>query len=95
MNIGGVISPRPKITCYSPDEIKDALLIQCCDGVFDIASSSQVAQFVTAAKAESPSCTSKDLAADIVDASFHTGSKDNLTALVIPVNSMVDATRIH
>ncbi|WP_062267626.1 PP2C family serine/threonine-protein phosphatase [Endozoicomonas arenosclerae] len=92
VNMGGAASARPKITCFALSELQGGTLIQCCDGVFDIASSDQVAERVFENR-KLGDFTSKDLAEDIVQASYYTGSKDNLTALVIPVHSMVEALK--
>ncbi|MGI9279849.1 MAG: PP2C family serine/threonine-protein phosphatase [Endozoicomonas sp.] len=92
INMGGAASARPKITCFALSELQGGTLIQCCDGVFDIASSEQVAERAFEL-IKAGSSTSKDLAEDIIQASYYTGSKDNLSAMVIPVHSLLEAIK--
>lgn len=87
----GTVSARPKITKISHPERdggeetswKGYHLIQCCDGVFDVASSKQVGSLVHADLQKE--CSLAIAAKNIVDAAYQAGSTDNLSALVVPL----------
>lgn len=74
-----VVSPRPKITKvdlkpYSGEPIH---LIQACDGIWDVASSQEVAAIVGIQN------NTEDAAAAIVRGALNAGSTDNCSALVV------------
>ncbi|MBI5273130.1 MAG: protein phosphatase 2C family protein [Chlamydiia bacterium] len=72
------ISPRPKITKVSLDaSSKTHLLIQGCDGIWDVASSHDVA-----AVAKDSSITPTQLAQQVVNGALRRGSTDNCSVLV-------------
>jgi serine/threonine protein phosphatase PrpC len=81
------LSARPKITRFPLREISpNSRLILACDGVWDVASSRQVAQFVQEKTDANTSISPRELAESIVSAAFYAGSSDNLTALVTTLN---------
>ncbi|MCX6987634.1 MAG: PP2C family protein-serine/threonine phosphatase [Chlamydiae bacterium] len=74
------VSARPKITMIPLSEIElGTHLILACDGIYDVASTRQVAQGVKGDKDGS----SMQLAQNIVHSAYMAGSKDNLSALVV------------
>ena len=85
---GGILPARPKITSYPLDEVKDATLVQGCDGVFDVATNDQVSQLVQDCLADNPAASTESIASQIVTKSYQAGSTDNITALVVPVAAM-------
>ncbi|CAM3446550.1 PP2C family serine/threonine-protein phosphatase [Parendozoicomonas haliclonae] len=86
-NMGGIISARPDITSYPLDRLQGATLIQCCDGVYDVASSAQVARLFTNARHQG--IRSKQEQAELlVEAAYEAGSGDNLSALVTDIDAM-------
>jgi serine/threonine protein phosphatase PrpC len=74
----GHVSARPKITTF-PVPTAGSHLILACDGIFDVASTTQVAMAVEANSA----LKAEEIASGIVSSAFRAGSRDNLTALVI------------
>jgi serine/threonine protein phosphatase PrpC len=77
--ITGVIE-RPKIIGRPLSEFpKGSHLILACDGIFDVASTRQVAAAVRARRTES----AQDLAMNIVYSAYEAMSRDNLSALVV------------
>ncbi len=81
-SMGGAISPRPTITSYPLSQIQDSMLIQCCDGVFDVANCQQIANLAIDTCSTKGTFDPKQIAENIVTASFQAGSGDNLTAVV-------------
>ena len=81
----GVISARPKITKLScPSNGWDGYqLVQGCDGIFDVSTTDDIADFVHACKGEKFSA--EQTATELVETVYRAGSKDNLSAMVIPL----------
>lgn len=84
--LGAAISPLPKITRYHlPPEGQARAgyaIVHACDGVFDVASSREVASAVQSRGATDPA---ERIAARIVAAAYRAGSSDNLSAMVVPL----------
>ncbi|MFT4554563.1 MAG: serine/threonine protein phosphatase PrpC [Chlamydiales bacterium] len=78
----GAVSARPKITKFPQpkDGWKDYYLIQCCDGIYDASSSSQVGDLAYARLQKGDSLGA--VASKIVKAAHQAGSEDNLSAIV-------------
>ncbi len=76
------VSARPKIIKIPQDELeaKKGHLILCCDGVTDVASSSDIANRIGLFK---PGTHPKILAKAVVGSSLGSKSKDNISAMVI------------
>jgi serine/threonine protein phosphatase PrpC len=71
----GAMNPRPKISKITLP--KNSTLVQACDGLFDVASSKQVADLVSE--------STQDLEAaalELAAAAYLAGSEDNITVLV-------------
>lgn len=78
-NVTGV-SPKPKITVLPLSMVpSQSHLILTCDGVYDVASTRQVAEAVKTHKNQSVT----ELAKNIVYSAYQAASEDNLSALVI------------
>jgi len=79
-SLGDAIQRDPIITSYSLDELGDDLhLIIACDGIFDVASSSQIGSAVY----KNRHLPADRLASSIVYSSNRARSTDNQTAMVI------------
>lgn len=77
---GQVVNPRPKITRYCLSQIpKDTLLILACDGIFEAASSKEVAEAASKHREIPPD----KLARNLVYSAWKGGSKDNCSALIV------------
>ena len=87
-NLGGVISARPKITSYFLKDIQKALLVQCCDGVYDVANCAQVSSFIRDDAHWQTPMDTKRAAESLVTASYDANSRDNLTAIVVPISAL-------
>ncbi|MDD7804008.1 MAG: PP2C family protein-serine/threonine phosphatase [Endozoicomonas sp. (ex Botrylloides leachii)] len=75
----GAISARPKITKTPAAELADKILVQTCDGITDVASSSDIGKVVSNdIKIFEPDA----VAARLVARAFKAKSGDNLTAVV-------------
>jgi serine/threonine protein phosphatase PrpC len=77
------ISHRPKISKYLLPAIpsKDLRLVIACDGLWDVASSSQVAQDVAKLNHLPP----KQIASYLVHKAYKAGSQDNISVFVVDV----------
>jgi serine/threonine protein phosphatase PrpC len=75
-HLKGVMNPRPKIALYKIEE--KGVLIQACDGLFDVASTAQVGKRVQEFFEASPEEIAKRLTQD----ALNSGSGDNITVLV-------------
>lgn len=88
----GVLSARPVITSYPLDEqtLKGHLLL-CSDGLTEVATSSQINEMRNKLKATYPEMTDadlSDLSMTLVHYAFSCGSRDNLTASIVPLASL-------
>lgn len=81
----GGVSARPKITKFSrpPGGWEGWSHVQCCDGVFDVASSKQVGRYVQQQKEAGKS--SEEIASGLVKVAFAARSGDNLSAMIVPM----------
>jgi serine/threonine protein phosphatase PrpC len=78
--LGDAISARPKITVYPLNKIpKGTHLVLACDGIYDVASTKQVA----AAVQTNNQLPAVDLAKNIVYSAYKAFSEDNLSAIVV------------
>ena len=86
--MGGVLSARPRITSYPLDELQGAVLVQCCDGVFDVANCGQVSEYLRDKTAVWQELDTQHAAENLLGASYDAGSKDNLTVVMAPVPAL-------
>ncbi len=78
--LGDAISSRCKITMMPLHQIQPgAQLFLGCDGIWDVASTKQIARALFAHGDEPP----KALAENFVYSSYHMGSNDNLSAMIV------------
>jgi serine/threonine protein phosphatase PrpC len=76
------ISARPAITRFSLTGLpRNTFLYLGCDGVFDVASSRQIAKLGRNLEAKRKSC--KEMAEAIVTSAFISGSTDNISAMAV------------
>jgi serine/threonine protein phosphatase PrpC len=76
---GHVINPRPKITCVPLEDHKGKKLILSCDGVYEASSTRQIAK----AAQENKNIPNDQLALNLVNSAFISGSRDNLSVLIV------------
>jgi serine/threonine protein phosphatase PrpC len=89
------INPRPKIVDLNLNELQkilnkegDPFLVIACDGLWDVASSEQVAE--TMAELEG---TPADKAEFLIKKAYASGSKDNISAIVIDLKKFIRIKR--
>lgn len=80
-NGGCCVSPKPKITNYSLDQMQNGHLILACDGLYDVASTRQVAKAVE--EMSNREETVEAMAQRLVEGAIQSGSGDNVSAMVI------------
>lgn len=80
-----VISARPKITCLDLNEVSEpgTFLILACDGVFDVATTKEVSNYVNTLYEHGKN--TKQIAKNIVKKALDAKSQDNITAIVVPI----------
>ncbi len=77
------LNPRPKITMRDLADIPPKThLILACDGLYDVASTRQVANVIRAQQGKDPEA----LARDLVFSALQARSEDNVSVLVIPLS---------
>lgn len=80
--LNGAISARPKIAMKPLSEIRQGShLVLCCDGIYDVARTVDVASSVHLHRQLSPGA----LARNIIYSAHESGSTDNLSALVVKI----------
>lgn len=80
--LNGAISARAKITMKPLSEIQPGShLILCCDGVYDVARTIDTVGVAHQNRALSPG----NLAKNITHSAYHSGSTDNISAMVVQV----------
>jgi serine/threonine protein phosphatase PrpC len=83
-SLEGRVSARPKLTKYPlPSSPADWYLLHVCDGLTDVASSSQLAGALLQSMDEGKS--TEHAAVELVASAFRAGSRDNLSAMVVPI----------
>lgn len=76
-----VVPNKPKITKYNLADFEGGHLVLACDGIWDVATSEQVGEFVH--QQSQAGCDVAQISKQIVATAFKAGSQDNLTALVV------------
>lgn len=74
----GMIATPSVINCAIP---KNGIIVLACDGVWDVLTNEQVAQFVTSARADGR--TQAETAQELVTEAMNAGSTDNISATVV------------
>ncbi len=86
-NVNGIktVTSRPNIIIKKLDKLcgDHNYIILACDGVFDVASSSQVSKLVQELSQED--VTPKKIAKEVVRAALTAGSKDNISVMIVPL----------
>lgn len=83
-HIGPAVSPRPKVTLLPLRHVPNgAHLVLACDGLFDVASSQQVAEAVVYVASKATQNEVADIAEALVAASLVAGSTDNVSTVVV------------
>ena len=81
-SLKGHVSARPKITKFDLKEFENPTLVQCCDGIFDVASSNAVGEVVHKERQSSP----EDIATSLLNRAFNARSQDDLSVMVTPLS---------
>lgn len=82
--LGTGVSPRAEVITYKPEASDEPqFLVVCCDGVWDVLSNNNVATIVRENKDKPP----QKIAEIIVRHAYCHGSRDNLSAIVVPLNN--------
>lgn len=85
-NVGPGMTARPRITRYDMKKLEpDAHLILACDGLFEVATSRQVVN--RAHRLLKEGMTPEQVAKDLIETAYKEGSTDNISAMVVPLNS--------
>lgn len=83
--IGQGISARPKITCMPLNHVQpNSRLVLCCDGIYDVASTRQIGNAVR----NHNGIACEKMAQNIVFSAFRALSYDNLSAMVVNLNTV-------
>lgn len=89
---GGAVSARGKVTSYPIDQdMLNTYLVIGCDGIYDVATSGQVAELINHHCRINPNITAEELAQEIASHSYFANSGDNLSVVVVPFRAMVSA----
>jgi len=88
---------RQMVTCYPDVSVhmrtqKDAFLLLACDGVWDVMTNAEAIEFLhsvvpSVVNDDAPAPTSELLAEELIDLALSIGSTDNLSALVVKLNT--------
>ena len=76
-----LISPNPKITCYSLSDFQGGYLVLACDGLYEAATSNQVGQAIEQMTQEK--LTTGEMARRLVVGALNHNSKDNISVIVV------------
>jgi len=82
-----LVSPEPDVTVIDRNVGSDQFICLACDGIFDVFSNEDLSNFITSRleiKQEYDLIT-----AEIVDTSLHKGSRDNMSVILIALESCV------
>lgn len=77
------VSPKPKITCFPLQEVVGGHLVLACDGLYDVASTNQVGEAIS--QMIGLDYTPEEMSGSLVDRALYSGSRDNVTVLVVKV----------
>lgn len=81
----GAVSARPRITAFPTESLKNGVIVQACDGLFEVASTQQLGERIYHALTDE--LTLKDAAMDAVMAAYDCGSADNLSVMISKVGT--------
>lgn len=77
------VSPKPKITQHSLEGLQNGYLVLACDGLYDVATTGQVANAVK--QMDQERVNPEEMARRLVYSAIESGSRDNVTAKVIKI----------
>jgi serine/threonine protein phosphatase PrpC len=77
------VSPKPKITCYSLDELKGDYLVLACDGLYKVASSNEVGDFIF--QMDDMGKQPGEMAQRLVLGALNCDSGDNVSVMVVKI----------
>jgi len=80
------VSVEPDITIHLRDKGADQYLVLACDGVWDVISNEECADFCLK-KAEEGCTLMKDMAGDLIDWCLEKQSRDNMSAIVVALDN--------
>jgi protein phosphatase 1B len=80
------VSVEPDISIHLRDKSADQYLILACDGVWDVISNEECAEYCLK-KAEEGCTLMKDMAGDLIDWCLEKQSRDNMSAIVVALDS--------
>jgi len=83
------INPRPKIVKFPIDRLTSDqnFLIMACDGVWDVASSNQVGEYIQDLAKKGKTC--KSMAHALIRKAHANASQDNISAIVVNLSSLL------
>lgn len=79
--VSQLVSPVPEVTYVTRSPDVDQFICLACDGIYDVFINDDLAMYINSQLClrENPT----DVASDVVDTSFHKGSKDNMSVLLL------------
>lgn len=81
----GAVSARPRIGALPLEALKDGVIVQACDGLFEVASTTQLGERVHESLMDG--LTLQETATDALMAAYHCGSQDNLSIIISKVSA--------
>ena len=76
-----LISPNPKITCYSLSDFQGGYLVLACDGLYDVATTNEVGQAIE--EMAKQKLSTQEMARCLVSGALANGSSDNVSVIVV------------
>lgn len=76
-----LVSPMPDVTCKERNSVSDNYIVVACDGIYDVMSNEEVAEFCTDRLISSNDQTT--VPGTLLDLCLHKGSRDNMSAIII------------
>lgn len=79
-----LVSPEPEVTVFKRDEDMDEFLVLACDGIWDVMSNDDVADFVRHQLRIHSNL--ETVCSSIIDTCLHKGSTDNMSVVLVTFN---------
>lgn len=76
-----LVSPEPEISIVDRDEKSDQIIVLACDGVWDVMSNDDVANFVTQRMKVTENLI--EIANEVIDTCFFKNSRDNMSIVIV------------
>jgi len=76
-----LVSPEPEFFIKSRDHSEDQFLVLACDGVWDVMTSEDICQFISARMKVTENL--ETVANEVIDTCLHKGSRDNMSIIII------------